>query len=104
MGESDLVRACLKLLELRGILAWRNNTGGFKDVTGRLVRFGKVGSGDILAVLPTSGRFLSIECKVGSNKPTAPQRAWAADINENGGLAVVVYTLDELDEVLTGAV
>jgi len=71
-----------------------------KNDKGRPVRFGRVGSADILAVLPKTGRFFSIECKVGRNKPTAAQRAWAADINENGGLAVVVYELDELDEAL----
>jgi hypothetical protein len=63
--ETELVRQCLALLGLRGVFAWRNNSGAFVRDQGearRYFRAGAVGSPDILGVLP-GGRFLGVECK-----------------------------------------
>ncbi len=95
MGETDLVRACLTFLGLHGIMAWRNNTGAYK-IGSRFISYGHRGSGDIFAILP-DGRFCSIECKVGRNKPSDAQVRWADNVNEAGGMAIVVYSLDELE-------
>jgi hypothetical protein len=60
--ETALVRACLELLALRRILAWRNNSGAFLlgEGTGRrFVRAGLRGSADILGVLPLDPESLA---------------------------------------------
>lgn len=96
--EGQLVKACLSFLQVHGVMAWRNNTGATRrEYAGkaRFVRFGKVGSGDIFGIFP-GGRFLSVECKVGKNKPTKAQRAWAELVKEQGGLALTVWTVDDL--------
>jgi hypothetical protein len=94
-----VLKACLDLLRLRGVLAWRNNSGALRDATGRPVRFGAVGSPDILAVGP-HGRLWAIECKAPGRKPTAAQRAFLGAVEAAGGLAVVVSDVRELVEVL----
>ena len=37
--EQDLVAACLQLLRLRGVFAWRNNSGAFVLGEGKRRRF-----------------------------------------------------------------
>ena len=60
--ESHVLTGCLKYLETRGIYHWRNSTGAVRIAPGRFMRFGKVGSSDILGILP-GGRLLCVECK-----------------------------------------
>jgi hypothetical protein len=103
--EQDLVAACLTLLSLRGVFAWRNNSGAFVLGQGqgrRFFRAGLVGSADILGLLPPAGRFLALECKVGRNKPTAQQAAFLAAVEAAGGLSLVVYDVAELVRLLDG--
>lgn len=102
-GETALVKACLALLKLRGILAWRNNSGAFVLGEGagrRFFRAGLVGSSDIFGVLPPKGRFLAVEVKVGRNRPTAKQQLFAAAVRDSGGLALTVWSVAELAELL----
>jgi hypothetical protein len=103
--ETALVRACLGLLRLRGAFAWRNNSGAVVLGQGKARRFfraGLVGSADILGLLPPAGRFLAVECKAGRNKPTAEQVAFLAAVEAAGGLAIVVYDVRELVQLLDG--
>jgi hypothetical protein len=46
------------------------------------------------------GKFFGIECKAGSNQPTALQQKNLGAIHETGGLALVVNE-DNVDEVVT---
>jgi hypothetical protein len=50
--EGAVLAGCLRYLEIRGIYHWRNSTGAVRIGPGRFMRFGKVGSSDILGVLP----------------------------------------------------
>lgn len=103
-AETDLVRAVLEYLQLRGIPSWRNNTGAatYIDRYGkkRFVRYGIPGGFDILGLIPPTGRFLAIECKVGKNKPTAKQIEFWDTVLDAGGLAVVAYDLDDVFDAL----
>ena len=57
----------------------------FSPVTGG---YGRSGVPDIVGVY--KGYFFGIECKAGTNKPTALQEKNLRDIQEAGGLALVV--------------
>lgn len=57
----------------------------FYPVTGG---YGRSGVPDIIACY--NGRFIGIECKAGTNKPTPLQEKNLTDISNNGGIAVVV--------------
>ena len=97
--ESVTLGTCLSLLNFLGINAWRNNTGAVKTKTG-FVRYGKVGSSDIIGILP-DGRFLAVECKRPSGeKVTTLQQEFIDMINHNGGVGLIVRSSDELFEKL----
>ena len=96
--ETALVSQCLNYLQLRGIPSWRNNSGAVK-VGKQLVRFGQVGSPDILGILPF-GRLLAIECKVGRNKLSPAQEDWLERARVAGARCEVIRSLDELMAIL----
>ena len=58
--------------------------------------YGRSGVPDIIACV--SGRFLAIECKAGTNKPTALQVREIESIRKAGGVAVVANE-ENWDEV-----
>jgi len=90
-------------LEARGIYHWRNNTGAVQIAPGRFIRFGKVGSSDILGILP-GGRLLCVECKAPDRGRLSPkQKQFLADVRKLGALALVVRGWWELDEALREA-
>ena len=57
----------------------------FSPVTGG---FGASGVPDIIACY--KGRFIAIECKAGTNKPTALQLKNIDDIDKQGGITAVI--------------
>lgn len=95
-NETQLVNACLDLLVMFGVFAWRNNTGATK-IGDRFIRFGMKGASDILGVLP-GGRFLAVECKMPKGKTSEAQDEFLAGVNASGGLGIVVRSVDELAE------
>ena len=102
--EKDVLASCLRLLRLAGVFAWRNNSGGTylpgHGERKQFVRFGLVGSSDILAVLPPGGKLLACECKRPGGKPNAFQVAFLDAVTTAGGLAVVVSDVKQLEQVL----
>lgn len=62
--------------------------------------YGSSGIPDI--VVCCNGKFLAIECKAGSNKPTALQERNMQQIRDNGGIAIVVNeeNLNDVQEIL----
>ena len=100
--ESIVLEDCLQYLQVRGIFHWRNNTGAVRLGPGRFMRFGKVGSSDILAVLP-GGRLLCIECKAKSGRLSPEQKQFLEEVKALGCLAVVARDWQELDEALCEA-
>jgi hypothetical protein len=91
------------MFELRRIFAWRNNTRTV-FVAGRPIKFGILGGGDILGLLP-GGRFLSIEVKAPkattAKKRAKQQEAFRTAINDQGGLAIVARSVEDVMAALT---
>ena len=100
--EGAVVRAVLDYLDIRQILWIRNNSGVArperKDGTKGFVRFGSVGSADIVGCLP-GGRFLAIECKAGKGRLSPAQVEFQRDIIRQGGLHIVAYRVEDVIEV-----
>lgn len=90
---------CFEYLAFQGYLVWRNNTGAMTDKTGRFIRFGRVGAGDLLAV--KGGRFFSIEVKRPGGKPSPHQIQWKQDVEDHGAVALIVYSVEELIQQLS---
>lgn len=106
-NTNALTTACLEMLRASGCVAWRNNTGampvGGANGRRRFVRFGALGSGDIFAIIPPLGQFASIEIKTGRDDLRESQGAWMEQIENAGGFAVVVRSLDDLAAFLADA-
>lgn len=90
VNEAGVKREVKKLLTKYGWYYWMPPSNAF----------GRAGIADFNAV--RGGRFLAIETKFGSNKPTPLQRRFLDSIAEHGGLAVVTTekTLSELEDLL----
>lgn len=89
--ENPVVTGSLRLLELYGIDAWRNNA---IPVRGR--RFiGKKGRGDILGIT-RRGRFVNVECKRPGEEGRPEQVEFVDEVNRRGGLGVIVGSVEEL--------
>ena len=104
----------------RGVYLFRNNSGACHTQDGRFIRFGLANdskrinavlkSGDLLGFTPVTitqemvGKkvaiFTSVEIKkykreLRANTPRAKaQRAWHDLVKNNGGMAIITYTLD----------
>jgi hypothetical protein len=97
--EGAVVKACLDYLTLYGAYVWRNNTGALRDKKDRPVFFGKVGSSDIIGLLP-GGRFIAVECKVPGGRLSEHQIGFLQDIERMGGLAVIARSVEDLEKSL----
>ena len=62
--------------------------------------FGNAGAPDFLVCF--RGKFIGIECKAGGNKPTALQYKNLKDIQDCGGMALIVdeTNINQLHEVM----
>ncbi len=95
MSESQLVASILEMLACqpsRDLIAWRNNSGMMKRGS-RYIRFGAVGSPDIICIV--RGRFLGIECKTDDGKQDEKQESWQRACERAGGMYVVCRSVQE---------
>jgi hypothetical protein len=103
--EADVLSAVLKALAYHPKVAWhaRMNSGAGKVLraggVSQFMRWGFVGCPDVLGQL-RDGRVLACEVKRPSGSPTDEQRAFLRCVRENGGLAVVARSVDDLLEAL----
>lgn len=93
-AEHAIQSAILDYLALRGILAWRINSGMVKTEAGGMVRLAPAGFSDIAGIY--NGRFLAIEVKQPGKKPTAVQQAFLDAVTAAGGVAFVAHSLDDV--------
>lgn len=100
--EAPIVRACLELLHLKKIFAWRQNQGAIPLKGGGYRKFvGLKGVSDILALMPDgSGRLFAVEVKTASGKIREEQQQFLDRVNQLGGYAVVVRDVKELESIL----
>lgn len=88
--EKLVKQKVVKLLKAQGVYYFSPMTHGF----------GRSGVPDIICCI--DGKFLGIECKAGSNKPTALQEKEMQAIRDAGGRAVVIneHNLTVLGDLL----
>jgi hypothetical protein len=83
----------------RGARLFRNNVGLFTTLDGRKVKTGLCkGSSDLIGWF--RGQFLAVEVKIGKGKPTPEQIAFVNQVNADGGIGMIVYSVDEFLEKL----
>lgn len=91
VNEAGVKREVKRLLKQYGWYYWMPPANAF----------GRAGIADFNAV--RDGRFLAVETKFGSNRPTPLQQQFLNDVVAHGGLAMVVTErdLDDLELLLT---
>lgn len=96
--ESEIQRAILDYLKLRGIFAWRmKNEGTYDPRSGRWrAGTGTRGLPDIGGVLP-SGRALLIEVKTATGRVSPTQKAFLARAVDAGALAFVARSVEDVE-------
>lgn len=104
----------VRLWELPGVFAWRNNTGTAWQSNrverkpggvvilydARPVKFGLPGSGDILGIV--DGRAFSLEAKTDSGRQSEQQQKFQAAFERAGGRYGLFRSADEAVEHLRG--
>ena len=106
MTETALVKQCLEYLAFHPrVFCWRQNQGAFAgertDSRGRTrkryVKFTSInGISDIMGWVRPGARVLAVECKI-KNRPVTTEQQWFLDqVRADGGIALVVRSLDEL--------
>ena len=91
-------------LSSRRILIFRNNVGSARTERGEYITFGLcTGSSDLIGILP-DGRFLAIECKSSTGKPTTAQLNFIDAIKKSGGVAGVCRTVDDAADLISAAI
>lgn len=88
----------LAIGRLPGALFWRNNTGAYKDRTGRLIRYGLVGSPDIIGCY--HGRFVGIEVKAAIGKQADEQKRFQTACERAGGIYILARSAAEVIQAL----
>ena len=100
MKESDIQQLCRMEAAKCGAIVWRNNVGKLQDRNGRWVTYGLcVGSADLIGIF--KGRFVAFEVKQRGKKPTPEQVNFLRVVSENGRIAGVVYSPEDVRLLLT---
>ena len=102
MKEAELVSTAIKELLLRGVLAWREQSGSVQTKWNTHLKLAPKGTSDIVGCLPPNGRFLAAEAKTGNRKTTPEQDRFLKVIKEAGGVAFVFRSIEELHRKLDG--
>jgi hypothetical protein len=95
--ESSVLNAVMEYLSLKHIPHWRINSGATKTESGGFIRFGSKGMSDIYAIGP-AGISIWIECKRSKGGVlSAAQKEFLDCVNRNGGVGIVVSSIESLE-------
>jgi hypothetical protein len=98
--ESDVQRAVLEYLKLRGILNYRNNSGAMSgEYKGKhwFMRFGAVGSPDIVGLI--RGQYVGIEVKGTAGKQSEHQKEFQVRLEGAGGRHILGRSVEDVMEL-----
>jgi len=97
LKEKEIQKQILEYLQLKRIFHFRNNVGA--GMMGkRFVRFGIPGAPDIFAL--KNGMLYGIEVKRPGSKQSPLQKEFGDKMNANGGVYRVIFSLDQVLEIL----
>lgn len=107
-AHTDLVNAVLKEYGSNpNVRIWKNATGVARTLNGddnNFIKFGLVGSSDIIGIWKPTGKILCFEIKTGTAKQTQTQKNFEKMISDFGGVYVLVRQLSDLDFLRVGIV
>ena len=87
----------LEYLQRKRIFHYRNNSGArvlFYKGKRRFLRFGAVGSPDIVCVI--NGQYVGIEVKGDDGKQSEHQKSFQENLEKSGGKYILTYSLEDV--------
>lgn len=98
VSTNALTQQALKVLNLKGFNAWRQNNGAVYDPVKKVFRAGQTmkGVSDILGYHRHTGVIVAVEIKTGADKLSVWQEAFLEAINKAGGIGLVVRKIEDL--------
>ena len=101
--EKQIETSILHYLKLKGIFAWKNDTTGiYSEKRGAFIKrhskFHMTGQSDILGIY--QGKLLAIEVKAPKGRPTENQLQFLSRVKEEGGIAFIARSVDEVMNAL----
>lgn len=97
--EKDIQKSILDYLKARRIFCWKEHSGGiYKPDGSGYIPLGLKGKADILGIY--KGKMLAVEVKRPSGRLSADQEYFLKRVRENGGIAIVAHSIDDVEKVL----
>ena len=101
LRHGDVIQEILVCCGARpDVRLWRNETGFIRGIT-RSVRYGLVGSADILGIT-SDGHFFAVEVKIGKDRQSKQQQAFESMVKAMGGRYIVASTHTDVTAYLDG--
>lgn len=102
ISSNALTKHSLRVLSLKGYHVWRQNNGGVYDPTIKKFRKNSStpGISDIIGFHKKTGRFIACEIKAGKDTLSDEQIEFLKNVNESGGIGIVVRTIGDLENFL----
>ena len=98
--SNQLTNQVLRRLWEYNVYAWRQNTGGIFDRSKGVYRSAaKKGVSDILGLRHGSGQFVAVEIKTGYDRLRPEQVGFLRSVQDYGGIALVVHSLEEFEQL-----
>lgn len=99
MNEKTIENSILNFLKHMGVFCWKNQTTGIYDPAKKVFRKSSnshhiKGVADILGCI--EGRMIAIEVKAEKGKVSPEQRVFLTRINQEGGVAFVARSIDQV--------
>lgn len=101
--ETQLQKAIVRFLGLKGIMAWVNKNGAVWDPKRQVFRAGQTvkGISDIFAISPglskvPRGVLIAIEVKMPRGKATPEQLAFIDNVNRKGEKAFIARSVEDV--------
>lgn len=102
-SEANIQQSIRLALSEIGCLIWRNNTGAYKDKSGRLITYGLCkGSSDLIGISP-EGRFLAVEVKKEGGRVRPEQVLFCEAVRRSGGIAGICRSAEEAVKLVRDA-
>lgn len=110
--ESNLLKRIERAAATIGMRLWRNQVGTYRLADGRWITSGlSVGSSDLIGYRRVTIRsedvgkvvavFTAIEAKSATGRATPQQQAFIARVQQDGGIAQIVRSVQELQVVMS---
>lgn len=101
-SANALTQQVIRVLTLKGCFAWRCQSAGIWDPTKKVYRANSATKGisDVLAFHKSTGQIIAVEIKVNKDRLSVEQSAFLQAVNDAGGLARVIKTSEDIENLI----